>query len=92
MNPFLVTLASILSSLSAIASNPAFGISGAAAKIVPVLGMVTALTLEGTEALGKMKELDEELKAIVLAGRVPSDEEWKGWDARHQAAHARLQS
>jgi hypothetical protein len=91
MNTFQL-IASILSSLGAIAANPAFGIAGAAAKIVPILGMVAGLVAEGEEARDKIKALDDELKALVASGLPPSDADWEKWNARHQAAKARLQA
>lgn len=88
----LQLIASILSSLGTIAANPAFGISEAAAKLVPLLGMVAALVAEGEKARDKIQALDEELKALVASGLPPSDADWARWDARHQAAKARLQA
>lgn len=85
-------IASILSSLGVLAANPAFGIAGAAAKIVPILGMVAGLVAEGEAARDKIKELDQQLKDIVATGKPPGDEAWASWSARHEAAKARLQA
>jgi hypothetical protein len=83
---------SVLASVGAIAVNPAFGIAGVAAKLVPLLSLISSLVSQGAAALEKLKALDEQIKAIVAEGRVPTDAEWAEWDARHQSAKARLQA
>lgn len=88
----LQLVSSVLESIGLIAANPAFGIAGSAAKIIPLIGMLSALVAEGETARAEISKLDDQLKAIVASGAPPSDEDWASWDARHQAAKARLQA
>lgn len=86
-------LVSILTSLAAIAGNPALGIGDAATqKIAQLMGVVTSLAAAGTAAYGALQALDAELKTIVASGAPPIGSEWDEFVARHVAAHARLQA
>jgi hypothetical protein len=86
----LTVISSILSSVGILIGNPLLGVLPA--KIVPLLNLVSELVLKGSEALDKLDALDAQLKAIIAEGRPPSEEEWAEWEARHEAAKARLQS
>lgn len=88
----LQTFLSILQSIGAIAANPVLGSIDAVTKIAPLIGLVSSLAAEGVAAQSKLEDLDNELKAIVATGNAPDDATWADWDARHQAAKARLQA
>lgn len=88
----LQLISSILASVGAIAVNPAFGIAGAAAKIIPIIGMLSGLAAEGEGARSKLVALDARLKAIVASGAPPTEDDWREWTDRHEAAKARLQA
>lgn len=88
----LQTLLSVLQSIGAIAANPVLGSVDAITKVAPLIGMAATLASEGIAAQSKLEDLDNELKAIVASGNAPDDATWADWDARHQAAKARLQA
>lgn len=90
MNALIIQ--SILASIGAIAVNPAFGIAGVATKVVPLLNLVSSLISQGMAAYEKLKSLDLQLKQIIAEDRVPSDDEWKAWNDRHESAKSRLQT
>lgn len=89
---FPMTIHMILSSLSLVVLNPAFGPAGLAGKFAPILTLLTDLIGRGEEAWEEAKVLDAQLRTIVTEGRTPTDAEWAEWEARHEAAKARLQS
>lgn len=92
MSNILTIVASVLASIMSIAGNPALtGAVGAGAQqLIPLLGLLAALALEGEAAHDKLQALDDELKAIVAAGRPPTADEWSAWDVRHQTAKAKI--
>jgi len=92
LQTILQLVSSILTSIGILTANPAFGIAGSVAKLVPLLGTLSVLAAEGEGAYDRLVELDKQLKAIVATGLAPTDADWQGWIARHEAAKARLQA
>lgn len=90
MNTTFLIVLGLLRTLSAIATNPALGLSKDGVRIAGLLDLIIALGQEGEQANEALLALDAEVKALDAAGGPIPDEQWAAWDARHEAAKARL--
>lgn len=80
----------VLATLAAVVVNPALGLTVAGARIAKIIQLITTLANQGSEANAALIDLNDQLKGLDRAGGPIPQEVWDDWDARHEAAKARI--
>lgn len=85
----LTLIQALLSALGAVAMTPAGAALGGVGSI---LNFAASLIGQGEAGMVELQKLTDEVKAMVAAGRDPTDEEFAALKARSDAAHAAIQA
>jgi hypothetical protein len=91
MSVELTKVSELLTVISAVALDPALGGRGLA--LSKMLGLLAVAINAKDKADDKLKELDDQLKAMQAEGRSsPTHEEWNAFQERSERAHAEIQA